>query len=70
LKLLDFSGKYVVADRICAIEHGRWDNGLQDWYAIIVCAGDTRVETNVPVAVAKKLIESSDQPTEPQGEHK
>jgi hypothetical protein len=66
LKLLNFSGKYVVADRICAIEHGRWDNAYQDWYAVLVCIGGTRIETEVFVEHARALIESSEPQPEAQ----
>lgn len=59
-RVLDFDGKLVVAERICAIEHGGWNNDAQDWYATLVCTGNTRVETDVLVRQAREIIEHSD----------
>ncbi len=64
VRLVDFDGQqFIVADHVCAIEKGEWSNGYQDWYATLVCIGNTRITTQVLMKRAKELLEASSNPT-------
>lgn len=63
MKLLMFGTVTVVADRICAVENGNWDNAQQDWWATLICTGGTRVGVPVYVSQAVAILESADTST-------
>lgn len=43
MKLIRFVNTWVDVEKILAIENGQWDNEKQDYRAILVMHGDTRV---------------------------
>lgn len=44
MKMVDAGGTWIDLDKLCAVEQGQWSNDRQDWKAIAVMSGNTRVE--------------------------
>jgi hypothetical protein len=57
VRVVRFGDKPVILDRICAVEKGEWRNDRQDWLAVLVCSGGTRVETDIFIEEAVAILE-------------
>lgn len=63
MKVARFGDKPVILDHIVSIEKGYFNQRDQYWYAVLLCVGNTRVETDISIDEAVAVIESAD-PTE------